>query len=102
MSSSQERQAALVAEVKALLKEKGKTLDPEVIARLTVARTGVIEGSGSRFATFWRTFRTPAALLLIGLFALLFFFILARHEPDSPMPPAGIRQDRRGSSVIRH
>lgn len=101
MSSSQERQAALVEEVKALLKEKGKTLDPEVIARLTVARTGVIEGSGSRFATFWRTFRTPAALLLIGLFALLFFFLLARHEPDSPGPTAGERRGRVESAVRR-
>lgn len=99
MSSTQERQEALIKEVKALLQEKGKTLDPEVLARLTVAKSGVVEGSASRFATFWRTFRTPAALLLIALFALLFFFLIT-SEPESPSPPAGMRQGR-GSSAAR-
>ena len=101
MSSTQERQEALIKEVKALLQERGKTLDPEVLARLTVAQSGVVEGSASRFATFWRTFRTPAALLLVALFALLFFFLIAREEPDSPMPPAGVRQGRTGTSHRR-
>jgi hypothetical protein len=77
MSSSQERQAALIEEVKTLLKEKGKTIDPEVLARLTVAQSGVVEGSASRFATLWRAIRTPFTLLLIALFALLFFFLIA-------------------------
>lgn len=94
MSSSQERQAALVEEVKAILKEKGKTLDPEVLARLAVAQSGVVEGSASRFATLWRTFRTPATLLLMAMFALLFFLLLARQESGSPAPPAGMRQGR--------
>ena len=100
MRSSQERQEALVEEVKALLQEKGKSLDPEVLARLAVAQSGVVEGSASRFATFWQTFRTPAALLLIALFALLFFFLTAR-EPESPAPPAGMRQERVGSATRR-
>jgi len=77
MSSSQERQEALVEEIKALLEEKGKTLDPELLAKLTAAQGGVVEGGASRFAEFWRANRTLAALLLLALFALLFLFLLA-------------------------
>jgi len=100
--STQERQQALVAEVKALLKEKGKAIDPELLARLSVAQSGVVEDSASRFATFWRTFRTPAALLLIALFALLFFFLTAK-EPESPptAPSSGVRQGRVGAAHRR-
>jgi len=76
MRSSQERHEALIEEVKTLLREKGKGLDPEALARLTIASSGVVEGNASRFAGFWRTFRTPAALLLLALFALLFFFLI--------------------------
>lgn len=100
MRSSQERQEALVEEVKNLLREKGKTLDPEVLARLTVAQSGVVEGSASRFATLWRALRTPALLLLIALFALLFFFLMAR-EPESLGPPAGMRQGQIGGATRR-
>lgn len=75
MRSSQERQAALVEEVKNLLKEKGKPLDPEILARLTASEGRVVEDGASRFAAFWRGFRVIALLLLIGLFALLFFWV---------------------------
>jgi len=75
MSNSQERQEALVEDVKALLKEKGKTLDPEVLARLTAIQGGGTESGVARFAAFWRGFRVLALLLLIGLFALIFFYL---------------------------
>jgi len=100
MNSTQERQEALVEEVKALLREKGKTLDPEVLARLTVAQSGVIEGSTSRFATLWRANRTSAALLLVALFALLFFFLIT-SETKSPAPPAEMRRERVGAAHRR-
>lgn len=95
MRSSQERQEALIAEVKALLQEKGKTLDPEVLARLSIAQSGVVEDSTTRFAGIWRVLRVPAALLLLAFFALLFFYLTAR-EPESPAPTAGVHQGRVG------
>lgn len=78
-----ERERLLVEEIKTLLREKGKSLDPEVLARLTAAQGGVDEGGASRFAAFWRANRTLAALLLAALFVLLFFFLVA-GGPQSP------------------
>lgn len=78
MRSSKERHEALVEEVKTLLRNQGKTLDPEVLARLTAAHNGVVEGSASRFATIWRAIRVPVSLLLAALFALLIFLLMAR------------------------
>ncbi|NTV14545.1 MAG: hypothetical protein HGA96_11560 [Desulfobulbaceae bacterium] len=77
MRSNRERQEALVEEVKALLKEKGKSLDPELLARLSTVSGGVVESNASNFAGFWRVLRVPAALLLVALFAWLFFFLIA-------------------------
>jgi hypothetical protein len=91
MRSSQERQEALVEEVKALLKEKGKALNPEVLARLAAAQTGVVEGNASRFAGLWRVLRVPAVLLLMAFFALIFFY-LTSHEPERPVQPPDVRQ----------
>jgi len=96
MPSTQERQHALVEEVKALLKEKGKTIDPELLARLSVAQSGGGENSASRFANFWQVARLPVALLVAAIFALLIYF-LTRQEPESPLtPPEGVRQERVG------
>lgn len=103
MRTTQERQEALVEEVKALLKEKGKTLDPELLARLSSAQGGVVENSASRFANFWQVARVPVSLLLIALFALLFFFLIAK-DPESPAPtaaPPGVRQGRVGAAHRR-
>lgn len=93
MRSTQERQQALVEEVKALLKEKGKTLDPELLARLSAAQTGGVATGASRFANFWRVMRLPVALLILALCALLLFFLTAR-EPEAPVPGASLRQGR--------
>jgi len=103
MRSSQERQEALVEEVKTLLKEQGKTIDPEVLARLSSPDVRVVEDTASRFVNFWRVARVPFSLLLAALFALLFFFLMAR-EPESPMSPsspAGVRPGRVGSAHRR-
>lgn len=100
MSSSQERKEVLVEEIKTILKEKGKTLDPELLAKLAAAQGGVVEGGASRFTEFWRANRTLAALLLVALFAVLFFFLLG-GEPESPAPPAGVRQGRGGGAGRR-
>lgn len=96
----EERERLLVEEIKTLLREKGKTLDPEMLAKLTAIQGGVVEGGASRFAEFWRANRTLAALLLVALFALLFFFLLA-GEPESPAPPAGMRQGSAGGASRR-
>lgn len=77
MSSSRERQEALVEEVKALLKEKGKTIDPELLARLSAEQGRVVENSASRFADFWRVARVPVSLALAALFGLIIFFLIA-------------------------
>lgn len=103
MRSSQERQEALLEEVKALLKEKGKSIDPELLARLSSPDVRVVEDTASRFANFWRVARLPFSLLLVALFALLLFFLMAR-EPETPAPTApspGVRQGKSGAAHRR-
>ena len=98
--SREERERALLEEVKTILQEKGKELDPEMLARLTTGQGGVIEGRESRFAEFWRGFRVMALLLLIGFFAVIFFLISGSPE-RSGHPPAGVAAGRPGSEVSR-
>lgn len=100
MENREERERLLVEEIKALLREKGKSLDPEMLAKLIAAQSGEVEGSASRYAAFWRANRTLAALLLAALFALLFFFLIS-GGPESPAPPAGMRQGRVGGASRR-
>ena len=100
MRTTHERQQAMVEEVKALLKEKGKTIDPELLARLSTAQVGVVEDSASRFTNFWQVARMPVTLLVVALFVLLIFFLTSR-DPESTTPTTGVRQGRVGAAHHR-